>query len=53
MKARKGRPKLDDDPAVNEALWRFAEILFQISASASVDEENDSKQSQNEEEDDE
>ena len=52
MKERKGHPKLDEESAVNEALWRLVEILFEISVSADVDRKDTSKQSQNEEVDD-
>ena len=40
MKARKGRPKLDEDPAVNVALWRIAEILFEMSSSSNPSRED-------------
>ena len=52
MKSRKGRPKLDDDSAVNEALWRLAEILFEISAAVDVNGKDAPKKSYNKEVDD-
>jgi len=53
MYLRKGRPKLNEDSDVNEALWRLAEILFEISASADVNGKDAPKQSHYKEVDDE
>jgi len=48
----KGHPKVAGNPVTDQALWRLAEILFEISSNADVNGKDAPKQSHYEEVDD-